>query len=156
MAERPEYLTVPEVMARLRLGRTTVYEQARLYLATDGAEGIPCRRFGRSLRFPGGGVRRSGRQRRDAQRDRCRRSRRRSRAQDEHPARATLALRTTSHARGPPPTRRQPSDAPVHALTPMRSLPLSAPNATKYGDALAPAVLCGPVRRPRVGSVGRC
>ena len=52
MAQRPEYLTVPEVMARLRLGRTTVYEQARLYLATDGAEGIPCRRFGRSLRFP--------------------------------------------------------------------------------------------------------
>jgi hypothetical protein len=39
-------------MARLRLGRTTVYEQARLYLATGGAEGIPCRRFGRSLRFP--------------------------------------------------------------------------------------------------------
>ena len=52
MAQRPEYLTVPEVMERLRLGRTTVYEQARLYLATGGAEGIPCRRFGRSLRFP--------------------------------------------------------------------------------------------------------
>ena len=52
MAERPEYLTVPEVRPRLRLGRTTVYEQARLYLATGGAEGIPCRRFGRSLRFP--------------------------------------------------------------------------------------------------------
>jgi hypothetical protein len=52
MAERPEYLTVPEVMARLRLGRTTVYEQARLYLATNGTKGIPCQRFGRSLRFP--------------------------------------------------------------------------------------------------------
>jgi Helix-turn-helix domain len=52
VAQRPEYLTVPEVMARLRLGRTTVYEQARLFLATGGAEGIPCRRFGRSLRFP--------------------------------------------------------------------------------------------------------
>ena len=52
MAQRSEYLTVPEVMERLRLGRTTVYEQARLYLATGGAEGIPCRRFGRSLRFP--------------------------------------------------------------------------------------------------------
>ena len=38
MAGRPEYLTVPEVMERLRLGRTTVYEQARLYLATGGAE----------------------------------------------------------------------------------------------------------------------
>jgi hypothetical protein len=52
VAQRPEYLTVPEVMNRLRLGRTTVYEQARLYLATGGAKGIPCRRFGRSLRFP--------------------------------------------------------------------------------------------------------
>jgi hypothetical protein len=52
VGEHPEYLTVPEVMARLRLGRTTVYEQARLYLATDGAEGLPCRRFGRLLRFP--------------------------------------------------------------------------------------------------------
>jgi Helix-turn-helix domain len=52
VAQRPEYLTVPEVMARLRLGRTTVYEQARVYLSTGGAEGIPCRRFGRSLRFP--------------------------------------------------------------------------------------------------------
>jgi hypothetical protein len=39
-------------MAHLRLGRTTVYEQARLYLTTNGAEGLPCRRFGRSLRFP--------------------------------------------------------------------------------------------------------
>lgn len=52
MADRPVFLTVPEVMARLRLSRTTVYEQARLYLTTGGAEGLPCRRFGRSLRFP--------------------------------------------------------------------------------------------------------
>ena len=52
MPQRTEYLTVPEVVAYLRLGRTTVYSQARLYLATGGAEGIPCRRFGRSLRFP--------------------------------------------------------------------------------------------------------
>ena len=52
MPQRTEYLTVPEVMTYLRLGRTTVYTQARLFLATGGAEGIPCRRFGRSLRFP--------------------------------------------------------------------------------------------------------
>jgi len=52
MPQRTEYLTVPEVMAYLRLGRTTVYSQARLYLATGGTDGIPCRRFGRSLRFP--------------------------------------------------------------------------------------------------------
>jgi hypothetical protein len=52
MAERKQFLTAAEVMERLRLGRTTVYQQARLFLATSGAEGIPCRRYGRSLRFP--------------------------------------------------------------------------------------------------------
>ena len=52
MSGRSEYLTVREVMEYLRLGRTTVYAQARRYLETDGAEGLPCRRFGRSLRFP--------------------------------------------------------------------------------------------------------
>jgi hypothetical protein len=52
MTERKEFLTAAEVMERLRLGRTTVYQQARLFLATGGAEGIPCRRYGRSLRFP--------------------------------------------------------------------------------------------------------
>ena len=52
MAQRKDFLTAVEVMERLRLGRTTVYEQARLFLATGGAEGIPCRRYGRSLRFP--------------------------------------------------------------------------------------------------------
>ncbi|MGQ0615754.1 MAG: helix-turn-helix domain-containing protein [Acidimicrobiia bacterium] len=52
MAERNEYLTAEEVMEHLKLGRTFVYEQARLYLATKGAEGLPCRRFGRLLRFP--------------------------------------------------------------------------------------------------------
>jgi hypothetical protein len=52
MALRKEFLTATEVMDRLRLGRTTVYQQARLFLTTGGAEGIPCRRYGRSLRFP--------------------------------------------------------------------------------------------------------
>jgi hypothetical protein len=52
VAQRKDFLTAAEVMERLRLGRTTVYEQARLFLATGGAEGIPCRRYGRSLRFP--------------------------------------------------------------------------------------------------------
>ncbi len=52
MAQRKDFLTAAEVMERLRLGRTTVYEQARLFLATGGVEGIPCRRYGRSLRFP--------------------------------------------------------------------------------------------------------
>lgn len=60
MPESSEFLTVREVMALLRLGRTTVYAQARLYEATGGEEGIPCRRFGRSLRFPAVEVRRHG------------------------------------------------------------------------------------------------
>lgn len=52
MGDRTEFLTAQEVMAHLQVGRTFVYEQARLYLATGGAEGLPCRRFGRLLRFP--------------------------------------------------------------------------------------------------------
>ena len=51
MDER-EFLTVTEVMAHLRMGRTFVYQEARRYLATGGAAGIPCRKFGRMLRFP--------------------------------------------------------------------------------------------------------
>ena len=52
MAERKDFLTAQEVMDHLHVGRTFVYEQARLYLATGGAQGLPCRRFGRLLRFP--------------------------------------------------------------------------------------------------------
>jgi hypothetical protein len=58
MPQQCEFLTVREVMTLLRLGRTTVYAQARMYLATGGEEGIPCRKFGRSLRFPAEAVRR--------------------------------------------------------------------------------------------------
>ncbi len=47
-----DFLTVGEVMAHLRMGRTFVYQEARRYLATGGAAGIPCRKFGRLLRFP--------------------------------------------------------------------------------------------------------
>ena len=60
MPESSEFLTVREVMALLRLGRTTVYAQARLFEATGGEEGIPCRRFGRSFRFPAAEVREYG------------------------------------------------------------------------------------------------
>ena len=52
MADRRKYLTVPQVMTHLQVGRTFVYEQARLYLDSGGADGLPCRRFGRLLRFP--------------------------------------------------------------------------------------------------------
>jgi hypothetical protein len=34
------------------LGRTASYEQARLYVATNGTEGLPVLRFGRLLRCP--------------------------------------------------------------------------------------------------------
>lgn len=47
-----DFLTVGEVMAHLGMGRTFVYQEARRYLATGGAGGIPCRKFGRVLRFP--------------------------------------------------------------------------------------------------------
>ena len=52
MVDEREFLTVTEVMAHLRMGRTFVYQEARRYLATGGAAGIPCRKFGRLLRFP--------------------------------------------------------------------------------------------------------
>lgn len=48
----PYYLTVAEVMEIFPLGRSAVYELARRYVATGGAEGIPCQRFGRRLLFP--------------------------------------------------------------------------------------------------------
>lgn len=47
-----EMLTAQQVMARLKLGRTTVYGLGRRFLETGGAEGLPCRKIGRSLRFP--------------------------------------------------------------------------------------------------------
>ncbi len=52
MVDEREFLTVIEVMAHLRMGRTFVYQEARRYLATGGTAGIPCRKFGRLLRFP--------------------------------------------------------------------------------------------------------
>lgn len=45
-------MTVPEAAELLRIGRSAAYEQARRYLATDGAEGIPVIRLGRRLRVP--------------------------------------------------------------------------------------------------------
>lgn len=48
----PVLLTVREAMAVLRVGRTTLYEQANLFLATDGVEGVPVVRIGKQLRFP--------------------------------------------------------------------------------------------------------
>jgi hypothetical protein len=50
--EMPHMLTVEEAAALCRIGRSAAYEQARRYLATDGAEGLPVVRLGRRLRVP--------------------------------------------------------------------------------------------------------
>ena len=48
----PDFLTVEEAAAVLRIGRTSAYRQARRYLATDGAEGLCADRFGKQIRIP--------------------------------------------------------------------------------------------------------
>lgn len=50
-AEVPDFLTVEEAARVLRIGRTTAYEQAHLWLDT-GREGLPVKRVGGSLRVP--------------------------------------------------------------------------------------------------------
>lgn len=39
-------ITVEEAAQLLGIGRGTAYEAARQYIATDGAEGLPCVRLG--------------------------------------------------------------------------------------------------------------
>ena len=48
----PDFLSVEEAAAVLRLGRTAAYQLARRYLATGGADGIPAVRYGKQLRVP--------------------------------------------------------------------------------------------------------
>jgi len=48
----PQFLTVEEAAALLRIGRTSAYELARRWLATSGREGLPVIRLGRTLRVP--------------------------------------------------------------------------------------------------------
>ena len=48
----PDFLTVEEAAAVLRIGRTSAYRQTRRYLATDGAEGLCADRFGKQIRIP--------------------------------------------------------------------------------------------------------
>lgn len=48
----PVVLTVEEAARLLRLSRSTAYELAARYLATEGKEGLPVVRLGRRLRVP--------------------------------------------------------------------------------------------------------
>ena len=48
----PDFLTVEEAAAVLRIGRSAAYELARRYRVTGGAEGLPVIVLGRLLRVP--------------------------------------------------------------------------------------------------------
>jgi excisionase family DNA binding protein len=48
----PDFLTVEEAAAILRIGRTVGYALTRQWRATDGEAGIPVVSFGRQLRVP--------------------------------------------------------------------------------------------------------
>ena len=54
--DAPDVFSVEEAAAVLRIGRGKAYEQARLFLATDGAEGLPVVTFGRCFRVPRAGL----------------------------------------------------------------------------------------------------
>jgi Helix-turn-helix domain len=48
----PDFFTVEEAAAILRIGRTAAYALAREYLATNGVSGLPVVRLGKLLRVP--------------------------------------------------------------------------------------------------------
>jgi hypothetical protein len=50
--ELPLVLSVEEAARLLRIGRSAAYEQARIFRATGGREGLPVVAIGRSLRVP--------------------------------------------------------------------------------------------------------
>ncbi len=47
-----EILTIEEAAALLRISRGAAYNLARQWWETDGREGLPCIRLGRTLRVP--------------------------------------------------------------------------------------------------------
>jgi excisionase family DNA binding protein len=52
MPEMPEFLTVEEAAALLRIGRTSAYALAREWRETGGRKGLPVIELGRQLRVP--------------------------------------------------------------------------------------------------------
>lgn len=52
MAEQPEFLTIEEAAALLRIGRTSAYALAREWRETGGERGLPVIELGRQLRVP--------------------------------------------------------------------------------------------------------
>jgi len=52
MADHPEFLTVEEAAALLRIGRTSAYALAREWRETGGRKGLPVVELGRQLRVP--------------------------------------------------------------------------------------------------------
>ena len=48
----PDFLTVEQAAAILRIGRSCAYALAGRYLATAGADGMPVIRLGKQLRVP--------------------------------------------------------------------------------------------------------
>jgi hypothetical protein len=51
-------ISVEDAGRAMGLGRTLAYQEARRYIATGGAEGLPAIRFGRTLRCPTAELRR--------------------------------------------------------------------------------------------------
>ena len=52
LEELPEFLTVEEAAAVLRIGRTSAYLLAQQWRHTGGRSGLPVQRLGRLLRVP--------------------------------------------------------------------------------------------------------
>ena len=50
--ELPEFLTVEEAAAVLRIGRTSAYLLTQRWRTTGGREGLPVEKLGRVLRVP--------------------------------------------------------------------------------------------------------